>query len=136
GVNFVIEPDASTTAKPVTITLNNISLGEALRYVCQLANVKYKVQDYAISIVPFSQSTDDLISRTFIVQPNFVAPPAATGEIQSATGALEGRPIATTPEAPSASSDESGNGDTVKQALIAKGVKFPPGASAVYTPVS
>ncbi len=67
GVNFVIQPDASATAKPVTLALNNVPLSEALRYVCQLANVKYKVQDYAISIVPYGQVTDDLISRTFIV---------------------------------------------------------------------
>jgi general secretion pathway protein D len=136
GVNFVIQPEASTTAKPVSITLNNVPLGEALRYVCQLANVKFKVQDYAISIVPFSQNTDDLISRTFIVQPNFVAPPSAVGAVGTGTGALNGggptRPVpapvggGTTPV--------EGSGDTVRQALMAKGVKFPPGASAVYTP--
>lgn len=135
GVNFIIQPEASTTAKPVSITLNNVPLGEALRYVCQLANVKFKVQDYAISIVPFSQSTDDLVNRTFIVQPNFVAPPAATGTIESAASALLGtRPIAQdTTTAPPV--DES-SGDTVREALIAKGVKFPPGASAVYTPTT
>jgi len=137
GVNFIIQPEASTTAKPVSITLNNVPLGEALRYVCQLANVKYKVQDYAISVVPFSQSTDDLVSRTFIVQPNFVAPPSATGTIESGTSAIiGGRPIAvpSTETAP-ISSVESG-GDTVRAALITKGVKFPPGASAVYTPTT
>jgi general secretion pathway protein D len=134
GVNFVIQPEASTTAKPVTITLNNVPLGEALRYVCQLANVKFKVQDYAISIVPFSQNTDDLISRNFNVQPDFVAPPAAAGVIESATVALTAtRPIAA-PTTTSSSSGEGTGGDTVRQALILKGVKFPPGASAVYTP--
>jgi general secretion pathway protein D len=138
GVNFIIQPDASSSAKSVSLTLNNVPLGEALRYVCQLSNTKFKVQDYAISIVPFTQSTDDLISRTFIVQPNFVVPPAAGGEVGSATSALlGGRPIA--PEAgaatPPPSADES-NGDTVREALIAKGIKFPPGASAVYTPTT
>ena len=133
GINFVIQPEASTTAKPVTITLNNVPLGEAFRYVCQLANVKNKVQQFAISIVPFSQNTDDLISRTFIVQPNFVAPPSAGGTIGSATDALT-RPVAATPDAAAAApvEDDSG-GDVVRGALIAKGVKFPPGASAVYT---
>jgi general secretion pathway protein D len=136
GVNFVIQPEASTTAKPVSITLNNVPLGEALRYVCQLANVKYKVQDYAISIVPFSQSTDDLVSRTFIVQPNFVAPPSAAGTINSAAAALLGdRPVAA-PTDNAATPEDSSSGDTVRQALIAKGLKFPPGASAVYTPVT
>jgi general secretion pathway protein D len=140
GVNFIIQPEASTSAKPVSITLNNVPLGEALRYVCQLANVKYKVQDYAISVVPFSQSTDDLISRTFMVQPNFVAAPTSTGAFESATGTLTGtRPIAT--QAPAAGgaaapSEEGGAGDVVRAALIAKGVKFPPGASAVYTPTT
>jgi general secretion pathway protein D len=133
GVNFVIQPEASTTAKPVSITLNNVPLGEALRYVCQLANVKYKVQEFAISIVPFSQNTDDLISRIFIVQPNFVAAPSAGGTIESATSVLTGiRPIAP----PAGATREEGGGDTVRAALIAKGVKFPPGASAVYTPTT
>ena len=133
GVNFIIQPDASTTAKPVSITLNNVPLGEALRYVCQLASVKFKVQDYAISIVPFSQSTDDLVSRTFMVQPNFVVPPATAGAIESAT-APGIRPVA--PSAGAATPAVEEGGDTVRQALIAKGVKFPPGASAVYTPTT
>jgi general secretion pathway protein D len=136
GVNFVIQPEASTTAKPVSITLNNVPLGEALRYVCQLANVKYKVQDYAISIVPFSQITDDLVSRTFIVQPNFVVPPTSVGKVESATSSIingaGGRALPAAAGTPAAT-PEQGSGDTVRQALIAKGVKFPPGASAVYT---
>jgi general secretion pathway protein D len=137
GVNFIIEPNASSSAKPVSLTLNNVPLGEALRYVCQLANTKFKVQDYAISIVPFSESTDDLISRTFIVQPNFVAPPSTVGAIESATSALtETRPIAPTTPTPDTTTQTDDTGDTVRQALIAKGVKFPPGASAVYTPTT
>jgi general secretion pathway protein D len=138
GINFIIQPEASNTAKPVTLALNNVPLGEALRYVCQLANVKYKVQDYAISIVPYTESTEDLVSRTFIVQPSFVAPPGATGEVGSATSALTSdRPIAPpTAGALPPPPDEDTGGDTVRTALIAKGIKFPPGASAVYTPTS
>lgn len=134
GVNFVIQPEASSTAKPVTLTLNNVPLAEALRYVCQLANVKNKVQEFAISIIPFSQSTDDLISRTFIVQPNFVAPKSGVGTIESATaGITSARPIAPAASDTTAPDTDEAGGDTVRQALIDKGVKFPPGASAVYT---
>jgi general secretion pathway protein D len=137
GVNFVIQPEASTTAKPVSLTLNNVPLGEALRYVCQLANVKFKVQDYAISIVPFTQNTDDLVRRTFIVQPNFVAPPTAAGTISSAAaGLLGGRAVPDATPAAGTTPADSGAGDLVRQALIAKGIKFPPGASAVYTPIT
>ena len=137
GVNFIIQPEASTSAKPVSITLNNVPLGEALRYVCQLANVKFKVQDYAISIVPFSQRTDDLISRTFIVQPNFVQPPSAVGNIESATGSLNGtRPVPPPTNGATPPPTEDEEGDTVRAALVAKGLTFPPGASAVYTPTT
>jgi general secretion pathway protein D len=140
GVNFIIQPEASSSAKPVTLTLNNVPLGEALRYVCQLANVKFKVQDYAISIVPFTANDQDLISRTFIVQPSFVALSTA-GIIGSATTSIIGgssagggsgdRPL---PTDTAAAAPSEGAGDTVRTALGNKGIKFPPGASAVYTP--
>ena len=136
GINFIIQPDASTSAKAITLSLNHVPLSEALRYVCQLANVKSKIQDYAISIVPFTQNTDDLISRTFNVQPSFVTPPSASTTIDSASsGFFTKRPIATNPNINPVSSGGEG-GDTVRQALEAKGVKFAPGGSAVYTPTT
>lgn len=51
GVNIIIEPGASSSAKPISLALNNVPLGEALRYICLLANVKYKVQDDGAVIV-------------------------------------------------------------------------------------
>ena len=132
GINFIIQPLASSSAKPISLTLNNVPLEVALRYVCQLANVKYKVQDYAISIIPFNGSTDDLISRTFVVQPSFVVPPAGASTIGSVTSSMSGaRP--TLPVAGAPASGAPDTGDPVRRALEAKGVKFPPGASVVYT---
>jgi general secretion pathway protein D len=134
GVNFIIQPAASSTAKPITLTLNHVPLSDALRYVCQLANVKYKVQDYAISIVPFTQNTDDLISRTFTVDPSFVAPPSSNTAINSASSGFFSRRPVNPNLAPAASNNAEG--DTVRAALEAKGVKFAPGGSAVYTPTT
>ena len=133
GIPFIIQPDASSTAKPITLTLNNVPVDEALRYICQLANVKYKVQDYAISIVPFTASTDDLISRVFIVPPNFVqASESATPDNGAGTGSNPNlRPVTPTSAASAAPGAAS-----VQDVLAAKGVKFPPGASAVYTPTT
>jgi general secretion pathway protein D len=133
GVNFIIQPEASTSAKQITLQLTNVPLGEALRYICQLAGVKDKVEDYAISIVPFNANTDDLISRIFNVQPSFVAPPAENTDTTAAGGA-GGRPINPNVAAPTTTTDQGG--DTVLAALEAKGVKFPPGSSAVYTPTT
>lgn len=132
GVNFIIQPEASSTAKPISLTLNNVPLEVALRYVCQLANVKYKVQDYAISIIPFSSDTSDLIQRTFNVSPSFVAPPpeSSIGTVTTAFAAGGGRPV---PAPTAGTNPDATPGDPVREALEAKGVKFPPGASAVYT---
>jgi general secretion pathway protein D len=91
--------------------------------------VKDKIEDYAISIVPFNANTDDLISRTFNVQPGFVAPPSENAAQNPAPGGANARPIVPN-VAPVPSPDQ---GDTVLAALEAKGVKFPEGASAVYT---
>jgi general secretion pathway protein D len=131
GIPFIIQPDASTSAKPISLTLNNVPVGEALRYICQLANVKYKIQDYAISIVPFTQNTDDLISRVFIVQPSFV-----TNTVTPDTTDQNGGDAARRPVAPVTPVQPVQGGDTTQAALEAKGVKFPPGASAVYTPTT
>ncbi len=143
GINFIIQPEASTSAKTISLSLNNVPMDEALRYICQLAGVKYKIQDYAISIVPFSQNTDDLIRRTFNVQPNFVAPPSGVSTASTATavfgdeggGGGGGRPL---PPAvvSSGGGDSTTETDPIRAALESKGVKFPPGASASYDPNS
>jgi general secretion pathway protein D len=133
GIPFIIQPDASSSAKTITLSLNNVPVDEALRYICQLANVKYKVQDYAISIVPFSASTEDLISRTFVVQPSFVAPPETTPTPDTGIGGGAAvRPIAPIAPVDATTTDV----DSVQSILEAKGVSFPPGASAVYTPAT
>ena len=52
---------------------------EALRYVAQQANLKVKVEQYAVSLVPFSENTDILVTREFRVAPNFISSTTAGG---------------------------------------------------------
>jgi general secretion pathway protein D len=134
GIPFIIQPNASASAKPITLSLNNVPVGEALRYVCQLANVKYKVQDYAISIVPFNASIDDMISRNFVVPPTFVEPPTAQ-PTSDASSSAPSRPI-TNPLLGGGPGGAGATPTTTQGVLEAKGVKFPQGASAVYTPTT
>lgn len=49
--NFVVQPGVDQTAK-VTLSLTNIPLTEALRYVTDLVNAKVEYQKYAIVIRP------------------------------------------------------------------------------------
>jgi len=60
GINFSVIPEALQTAQPVTLTLKNVPLGEALRNICKLGNVKFKEENGTITIVSIRESTDDL----------------------------------------------------------------------------
>ncbi len=51
NANFVVQPGVDQTAK-VTLSLTNIPLTEALRYVTDLVNAKVEYQKYAIVIRP------------------------------------------------------------------------------------
>src|SRR5262249_19267948 len=49
----------------ITVTLDNIPLGEALRYVANQAGLKVKVEPYAVAIIPLSEQSNDLITKRY-----------------------------------------------------------------------
>jgi general secretion pathway protein D len=51
GVNFVLKLDDEQASRLVTLDLNEVPLREALRYVCTVANLKYRVEPHAILVV-------------------------------------------------------------------------------------
>ncbi len=64
--------DASQNAAPetntpeeakITLSLTNVPLGEALRYVTSLASLKYKVTPQGVRVVPLSVPTEVLVTR-------------------------------------------------------------------------
>src|SRR6266498_510150 len=57
----------------ITITLNQIPLGEALRYIASQAGLKVKVEPYAVSIIPISEQSNDLITKEYRVPPDFIS---------------------------------------------------------------
>ena len=56
----------------ITITLNQIPLGEALRYIASQAGLKVKVEPYAVSIIPISEQSSDLFTKEYRVPPGFI----------------------------------------------------------------
>ncbi len=56
GVNIVLKPDADhrEIETRITVSLSNVPLIEALRYVCGLANLKLTIEPYAVVVVPTS----------------------------------------------------------------------------------
>lgn len=111
----------------ITLSLTNIPLIEALRYITNLSNLKIKIDPYAVAIVPITESTDVLITKEYKVPPNFITAIPAGGA--AATGA---------PADASASRDATGAGQQIagranaRAFLEANGVTFPAGASANY----
>src|SRR5262249_29793261 len=63
----------------ITVTLDNIPLGEALRYVANQAGLKVKVEPYAIAIIPLAEQSNDLITKRYHVPPEFFGGPLDVG---------------------------------------------------------
>jgi len=116
GVNIVLKLDpakeSSDGGTRISLALNDLPLGEALKYVASAANLKVKVEPYAAALVPLSEPSEVLISKEYKVPPGFIS--------SSPTPAAKG-------------GDPSKVGQTgAKDFLQAQGVTFPTGASATY----
>src|SRR6202043_3605062 len=81
----------------ITITLNQIPLGEALRYIAAQAGLKVKVEPYAVSIIPLSEQSNDLITKEYRVPPGFISTAVNIGVSALAQGAYKTAPGAVPP---------------------------------------
>src|SRR4030095_7994102 len=72
-------PIAGPAAARITVTLDNIPLGEALRYVANQAGLKVKVEPYAVALIPLSEQSTDLITKRYHVPPEFFGGPLDVG---------------------------------------------------------
>lgn len=68
-----VAPSISPAEARITITLHEIPLAEALRYIANQAGLKVKVEPYAISIVPISEQSNDLLTKEYRVPPGFIS---------------------------------------------------------------
>ncbi len=127
----------------ITITLNQIPLGEALRYIASQAGLKVKVEPYAVSIIPISEQSNDMLTKEYRVPPGFFTSTLNGGGTQldqpSRTSATGGAPA---PTGTGKDTQESTGGhqlvtrETAKDLLTSQGVTFAPGASAIFLPQS
>ena len=121
GINIVLKlpPDSPDAAYPITLSLSDVPLREALRYVTEAANLKIKIETHAVVVVPATENTDVLITKEYKVPPGFItatpgsAPPQISGVAAGSQSVIAVRSPA-------------------KDFLASQGVEFPPGASANY----
>ena len=132
-------PAAAGGASPadvrITVSLTNIPLVEALKYVTGLANLKFKVEPYAVSVVPLSEPTDVLVTKEWKIPPDLI--PRTPGAGGAAANALAA-PAFTARGGGGAQGDATkgtvgiADRETAKNWLIANGVTFNGAASAIY----
>jgi len=117
----------ATADTKVILSLKNVPLIEALRYLTEQAGLKFKVEPYAVSIVPVTENTDELLTKEFNVPPGFI--PLES----SATAGAAAAPTAGTATAGITTARLSNRTDA-KKYLESLDVGFPQGASAQYSP--
>ena len=134
----VAAPAISPADARITITLNQIPLGEALRYIASQAGLKVKVEPYAVSIIPISEQSNDLITKEYRVPPGFISSSVNVGASalnqparMAAGGGGTGKDTQET-----TGGHQLVNREGAKEFLESQGVTFPPGASANFLPQS
>ncbi len=124
GVNMILRNGDAPSSAKISLDLKDVPLSEALRYVTELAQMKYKVESNAVLIVPLSENASQLYTRTFRVPPDFLV--AGGGDF----GAVAA------PADPFAAGAPATGRKTARQILEAQGITFPEGAGVSFTPTT
>ncbi|MAF22682.1 MAG: type II and III secretion system protein [Roseibacillus sp.] len=151
GINFVIRkpriggggaPDAELdiegglgaidpgSARVKELKLRNVPLSSVLQYICEQARLRFKVDDFAVTLLPIgSAEGEDVLTRKWKVPPTFLNDIGTGGD---GDGGADADPFA---------ADDEGLGNRslaprrpLKEILQDAGIEFPPGSSAQYIP--
>src|SRR5438067_1922349 len=101
-------PTSPEQAK-ITLEVDDIPLLDALRYIANEASLKVKIEPNAVLLVPLTEQSDELVTKTYKVPPEFFGGPLDVGYYLSAGVGGGG-------QAP------SGAGQTIQPAPVATGV--------------
>ena len=149
GINFVIRkprigggaPDAELdvegglgaidpgSARVKELKLRNVPLSSVLQYICEQARLRFKVDDFAVTLLPIgSAEGEDVLTRKWKVPPTFLNDIGTGGD---GDGAADADPFA--------ADEELGNRSLaprrpLREILQDAGIDFPPGSSAQYIP--
>jgi general secretion pathway protein D len=133
GVNIILRQGEAPSNASISLDLKDVPMSEALRYVTELAQMKYKVEAHAVLVVPLSENASEQYTRSYRVPPDFLS----NGGGDAGAGAA---PAAADPFAAGGAAPAGGGGliarKTAKQILEAAGITFPEGSSASYNPAN
>ena len=73
GVNIILRQGDAPATAAITLDLKDVPLEEALRYVTELAQMKVKVEPFAVLVVPTTEDVTNQYTRIFRVRPDFLS---------------------------------------------------------------
>lgn len=135
----------SLEGRKITLSLRDVPLIDALKYVTTLAELKYRVESSAVIVLPLNAPEGDMVTRSYPVNPGVFIPllsptniTASTRSAQTGGGGGGGAAQATalTQQGPSAVPPDMSiavsSSNQIKQVFIDAGVQFPPGSAFHY----
>ncbi|MEM9283640.1 MAG: Amuc_1098 family type IV pilus outer membrane protein [Verrucomicrobiota bacterium] len=134
GVNIVVDSAGALggedlSQRQLSVKLSNIPLADALKYVTGLVGMKYRVDRFAVFVVPSTVEFDaGFITRKYTVPPGFVSAGNQGAGAADAFNDPFSEPV-----------EESAirvSRITAKEFLENSGVVFPEGTSANYSPAT
>lgn len=157
GVNFVVRRPRATSVKAPTaeagaeapaealpaavptdvgamrvkeLRIRNVPLAVALKYICDQTKLRYKVDDFAVTLVPQTESGEDIFTRSFTVPPDFATSLGSGGE--GGGGAAEADPFAAGDKKTGGAKQLSAR-KPILELLKASGITFAEGAAATLS---
>jgi general secretion pathway protein D len=130
GISLVVNVDPETRARVLSLTLQDVPVDEVLRYATEMTGTNYRVEENAVIITSVTERSTAMTSKQYRVPPDFIQ----TSDVDTAPAA------ALDPFAP-AGAAASAQGLSLKRMgakefLISRGVTFPEGAAASFSPAS
>ncbi len=125
GINIVLNlpEEAVESDAKITLELTDIPLRTAVNYVAAAANLKLKVEPYAVAVVPQSVATEVLVTKEYQVPKGFIPalPESNPTPIPGAGGLTDAGSVSTVAERSGA-----------RKYLESSGIPFPAGAAAYF----
>jgi len=130
GYSIIVKAGEHSTGARINLDIKNVSGQEALRYICELAGMKFKIEPWTVLITPVTETTAEQFTRIYQVPKDFLTMGGASSSAVGATPAA--------PADPFASPDVAVSGlirtMTASDILKAQGILFPEGANAEFDP--
>lgn len=134
GVNIVVDPSSGVDARneALTLRLSNVPLRVVLEYALQQVNLEYRVDPVAVTVVGLGAAEEGIITKSFIVPPDFLRSGAGDGGGPADPFAAD--PFGGGGQAPTVGSIVKRQ--SAEDYLKARNISFPEGTSASFLPQS